>query len=693
MKFFRTLKIRYQIWSLSLFFILTLLFASAITYFVVKKLGNDTKSLAMDQLPAIKNMTLTDMHHDNLRAISTDAVAGIKSKSDVEMQDLSKESKENQKEMLQNISEIQKLNLSIDTKELVTKVTPEIEKYTQLANDLVDLAVKREEQKLKEKQIQFQAQFELLEKKLGELNDHISSEASKVQSESISLASSTSILILGVSIFACLIGFLFSFWFIKNLNSRLVPLTQMIENINTGKYELTYNDNWSDELNFLGCSILSMSKKIKEQIDGIKTALSASEEAARTASVEQKKAVEASDLASAEKQKAIEALIKADEATKAAESEKAKVEIALTEAELHKEEAFKAQKIASIEQEKAINLMKQQEQQSIKLKQKIDKILNIVEMASKGNFKGRVSITEKEPIDSLATQLNELFHKMDSSLSEVDNASKNLSITSDQFVNLNTSLSEAAKTTQSVANQALDLATQAQTESNDLSLQANEIRSSSSKIYDAAQSTAKSSTDVVQKAKAADEVIKQLAVASNEIGEFTKVISTISSQTNLLALNATIEAARAGEAGRGFAVVANEVKELARQTSNAAEQVELQITNILNVVGQVENSIKQIIQFSEKMKEQSENVFESVNLQTESTQKMFDVINKTLNNLEEINLNLTSVKSMATNSASVADRVQNETLKMSDLSFKLRNVVSQFSTENENMKPGLKAVA
>ena len=69
-----------------------------------------------------------------------------------------------------------------------------------------------------------------------------------------------------------------------------------------------------------------------------------------------------------------------------------------------------------------------------------------------------------------------------------------------------------------------------------------------------------------------------LSQAADEIGEIANLIQTIAQRTNLLALNASIEAARGGEAGRGFAVVASEVKELAMQTSNATSSVAEKIT-------------------------------------------------------------------------------------------------------------------
>lgn len=68
----------------------------------------------------------------------------------------------------------------------------------------------------------------------------------------------------------------------------------------------------------------------------------------------------------------------------------------------------------------------------------------------------------------------------------------------------------------------------------------------------------------------------------SEIKLMAETIGEISEQTNLLSLNASIEAARAGDAGMGFAVVADEVRKL-------AEQSQLAVSNINNVINEVQN--------------------------------------------------------------------------------------------------------
>ena len=120
---------------------------------------------------------------------------------------------------------------------------------------------------------------------------------------------------------------------------------------------------------------------------------------------------------------------------------------------------------------------------------------------------------------------------------------------------------------------------------------AEELTASVGEISRQVDQAATAAHEAVEQARAADATVRDLSAAASQIGQVVSLINSIAAQTNLLALNATIEAARAGDAGKGFAVVAGEVKQLAAQTATATQQIGLQVGAIQTATGQAANAV------------------------------------------------------------------------------------------------------
>lgn len=155
-----------------------------------------------------------------------------------------------------------------------------------------------------------------------------------------------------------------------------------------------------------------------------------------------------------------------------------------------------------------------------------------------------------------------------------------------------------------------------------------EMNSAIKEIANGAQEAAKIANAAVDTAQEADTTVQGLNESSQEISNVIKAISTVAQQTNLLALNATIEAARAGEAGKGFAVVASEVKELAKETRAATEDITKKIEKIQGDTSKAVQSIKSITDIINRLNEIANTTASAVEEQSVTTNDMAKTISE-----------------------------------------------------------------
>ncbi|WP_037493881.1 methyl-accepting chemotaxis protein [Sneathiella glossodoripedis] len=174
----------------------------------------------------------------------------------------------------------------------------------------------------------------------------------------------------------------------------------------------------------------------------------------------------------------------------------------------------------------------------------------------------------------------------------------------------------------------------------------NDVQSSQKNIQNAVENI----FALVKGVQSMEQQLTSLSAALESVAKVAAGIEGIASQTNLLALNATIEAARAGEAGKGFAVVASEVKSLADETRKAT----VEITDTVNeLTGQVTSLQSE----SEVNTAKAESVQEG----TTSISEIFEALRV---NLDQIDLNVGNIASVAEKNQQQCDSVA---ARMTDL--------------------------
>lgn len=213
--------------------------------------------------------------------------------------------------------------------------------------------------------------------------------------------------------------------------------------------------------------------------------------------------------------------------------------------------------------------------------------LSMAENIAHGDLRASVAVVGVDEASRLMTALNAMQGNLRTTISEISDASTQLSAAAVEM----TAITESANRTLHQQNGEIE---QAATAVNQMSTAVDEVaRNATSTSQAAKESTVaaemgnqKVTQTLVAMRSLKDRVdltaeqVQQLAGQTQEISKVLGVIGAIAEQTNLLALNAAIEAARAGDQGRGFAVVADEVRALAHRTQTSTGEIEGMIASI-----------------------------------------------------------------------------------------------------------------
>lgn len=218
------------------------------------------------------------------------------------------------------------------------------------------------------------------------------------------------------------------------------------------------------------------------------------------------------------------------------------------------------------------------------------KVQSDLELLSKGDFTGEITVIHNDEISSIAKSAKKLSLELGGLIEEIKFKADNLSQIANNVAMISKMTSEGIKSQKDetihaslvvtkIANSLLD-----SVEGSKVAVDVAENIFTQATISKEVTSEAMNTIHkLAEEVTAATSVIFNLQTESKAIGSVTNTIKEIADQTNLLALNAAIEAARAGEQGRGFAVVADEVRKLAERTGNATNE----ITEMSSKIGDV----------------------------------------------------------------------------------------------------------
>ncbi|MDK2878043.1 MAG: methyl-accepting chemotaxis protein [Thermoanaerobacteraceae bacterium] len=167
---------------------------------------------------------------------------------------------------------------------------------------------------------------------------------------------------------------------------------------------------------------------------------------------------------------------------------------------------------------------------------------------------------------------------------------------------------------------------------------------------------------------------KELLSELKNIYDLVGDIKNIAEQTHLLSLNAAIEAARAGENGRGFSVVAQEIQKLAEESARATDRAR-------EIIGSLEQEIKNAADFSSKGKEAAiegqraektldgslKKIYELIEQNSQSMEEIFEGTRILSTSIENINPSIQEAAGVAETNASISrdvSKISKEQLQM-----------------------------
>lgn len=200
----------------------------------------------------------------------------------------------------------------------------------------------------------------------------------------------------------------------------------------------------------------------------------------------------------------------------------------------------------------------------------------ISDAISKGNL--TLDVAARGDKDILGKAIVRLISENNVTLSNVKEASVQITVGSEQVANASQALAQGSTEQASAIEQvtaSMDEVTQ-RTKAN--ATQAGEANVLVHNIKDMATSGNDQMKSMIQ-------AMDDINASSETISKIIKTIDDIAFQTNILALNAAVEAARAGVHGKGFAVVAEEVRNLAAKSASAASETAEMIDDTIHKVG------------------------------------------------------------------------------------------------------------
>ena len=286
----------------------------------------------------------------------------------------------------------------------------------------------------------------------------------------------------------------------------------------------------------------------------------------------------------------------------------------------------------------------------------------ITEAISKGDL--TMEANPRSDRDVLGQAIVRLLSENNMTLSNVKEASTQITVGSEQVANASQALAQGSTEQASAIQQvtaSMDEVTQR--------TKANATEAGEANVL--VQNIKEMATSGNDQMKSMIQAMDDINASSETISKIIKTIDDIAFQTNILALNAAVEAARAGVHGKGFAVVAEEVRNLAAKSASAASETAEMIDDTIHKVG---NGTKIAQDTAKSLDEIVTSIDEIVGLISNITSSTNDQATA----ISQIDQAISQVSTVVQTNAATSEQCAAASEELSNQAVTLRNLMARY---------------